>query len=85
MRSRVLPLLVLLGVLAAAFLYVRSTSPPWYERLRYPLRYESIVRAHARNYDLDPALLAAVIYAESKFDANDVPATASCKRRTSTM
>jgi soluble lytic murein transglycosylase len=28
------------------------------------------VRGHARNYDLDPALLAAVIYQESKFRAN---------------
>ena len=28
-----------------------------------------IVRGHARNYRLDPALLAAVIYQESKFDA----------------
>ena len=25
-----------------------STSPPWYERLRYPLRYSAIVRVHAR-------------------------------------
>ena len=39
------------------------------QRARYPLRYETIVRAHARNYDLAPSLLAAVIYAESKFDA----------------
>jgi len=28
------------------------------------------VRGHARNYDLNPALLAAVIEQESKFDAN---------------
>jgi soluble lytic murein transglycosylase len=39
----------------------------WYERVRYPLRYEAIVRGHARNYKLDPALIAAVIYQESKF------------------
>jgi soluble lytic murein transglycosylase len=36
-------------------------------RIRYPLKYGSIVRGHARNYRLDPALLAAVIYQESKF------------------
>src|SRR5207247_10280405 len=36
----------------------------------YPLRYEQIVRGHARNYSLDPALLAAVIYQESKFKAD---------------
>jgi len=39
-------------------------------RLWYPLRYESIVRGHAGHYRLDPALLAAVIYQESKFDAH---------------
>jgi soluble lytic murein transglycosylase len=60
---------VLLAVVGGAFLVVHESSPPWYERLRYPLRYEQIVRGHARNYDLDPALLAAVIYQESKFDA----------------
>ena len=36
-------------------------------RLRYPLHYDAIVRGHARNYRLDPALLAAVIYQECKF------------------
>ena len=39
------------------------------DRFRYPLRYEQIVRNHAKNYDLDPALLAAVIYTESRFNA----------------
>ena len=62
--------LALFAVLGAAFLYVDRTSPAWYERLRYPLSYEHIVVGHARNYDLDPALIAAVIYRESKFDAN---------------
>ena len=45
------------------------TSPPWFERLRYPLHYSRYVRVHAREHDLDPALLAAVIYQESKFHA----------------
>ena len=67
---RLIPLLALVAVAAGAFLYVHTSSPPWYERLRYPLEYGEIVRGHARNYDLDPAFLAAVIYAESKFDAN---------------
>lgn len=62
--------LVLLGALAAALLYVEETQPSWYARLRYPLEYEHIVRGHARQYDLDPALVAAVIYSESKFDAD---------------
>ncbi len=64
---RLLKVTVIVAVLAGAFFVVEETNPPWYERLRYPLEYESIVRSHARNYDLDPALLAAVIYQESKF------------------
>ncbi len=50
------------------------SGPAWYAHARYPLRYDAIVRAHARNYRLDPALLAAVIYQESRFrpDARSV-------------
>jgi soluble lytic murein transglycosylase len=66
---RLIALTVLLGVVAGLVLYVQSAEPSWYYRLRYPLSYEQIVRGHARNYDLEPALLAAVIYQESKFDA----------------
>jgi soluble lytic murein transglycosylase len=63
-------LLALLAVAAGGFAYVQQTKPAWYERLRYPLAYENIVVGHAKNYDLDPALLAAVIYRESKFRAD---------------
>ena len=41
---------------------------PWFERTRYPLEYEHILRVHGQNHDLDPALLAAVVYVESRFD-----------------
>jgi soluble lytic murein transglycosylase len=67
--KRLAVVLTVLVVAAGAFLVVDETSPPWYERIRYPLRYQEIVRGHARNYGIDPALLAAVIYQESKFDA----------------
>lgn len=59
-------LLAFAGVAA----WVVEAEPDWYLRTRYPLEYEHIVTAHARNYDLPPALLAAVIYAESRFDPN---------------
>jgi soluble lytic murein transglycosylase len=66
--------LVFLGAVVAALGIaagtIHLTKPAWYERLWYPLRYEEIVTGHARNYHLDPALLAAVIYQESKFDAD---------------
>jgi soluble lytic murein transglycosylase len=48
--------------------WVVESEPDFYLRARYPLEYEHIIRGHARNYDLDPALLAAVIYTESRFD-----------------
>ena len=60
--------LLALVVVAGAAAWVVTAEPEWYQRARYPLRYEAIVRTHARNYDLPPTLLAAVIYAESKFD-----------------
>jgi soluble lytic murein transglycosylase len=50
--------------------YLQRTEPAWWARIWYPLRYSTIVRAHAHNYDLNPALLAAVIDEESKFRAD---------------
>jgi peptidoglycan lytic transglycosylase len=64
-------IVLLMAVLvAAAGAVVVATEPDFYLRARYPLRYEHIVRGHAENYDLDPALVAAVIYQESKFQAD---------------
>jgi soluble lytic murein transglycosylase len=63
---------VLIAFVAAAAgiaLFALHSQPDFVQRFRYPLRYDQIVRVHARNYDLDPALLAAVIYTESKFNA----------------
>jgi soluble lytic murein transglycosylase len=58
--------------IAGAAAWIVEAEPDWYLRSRYPLEYEHIVTAHARNYDLPPALLAAVIYAESRFDPDAV-------------
>jgi len=66
--SRLAGLAVLVAALAGFAVYVLESEPRWYERLRYPLRYEEIVKGHARNYGLEPELLAAMIYQESKFD-----------------
>jgi soluble lytic murein transglycosylase len=70
--TRRLALLVVLGVGAVtALVYLQNPkTPDFLDRLRYPLRYEAIVRGHSRNYGIEPALLAAVIYQESKFDPN---------------
>jgi soluble lytic murein transglycosylase len=55
---------------AGAAAWVMDTEPDWFLRTRYQLEYERILTTHARNHDLDPALLAAVVYAESRFDPN---------------
>ena len=60
----------LVVALAATAFSLEQSKPGWYAQLRYPLSYEHVIRGHAENYDLDPALLAAVIYRESKFDAD---------------
>ena len=73
MRRIVLTVVLLLAVVAGAvWAYGESVGPGWWLRLRYPLEYENIVLGHAENYDLDPALIAAVIYRESGFDPDAV-------------
>jgi peptidoglycan lytic transglycosylase len=62
--------ITVIAVLAVSFGTIHLTRPAWYDRLWYPLKYEEIVLGHARNYRLDPALLAAVIYQESKFNSS---------------
>lgn len=63
---------IAVAILALAGLgaWVVEAEPDWYLRARYPLEYEHILRAHAKNHGLDPALLAAVVYVESRFDPN---------------
>jgi soluble lytic murein transglycosylase len=68
--KKLLVVLIIVTAIGGGFAYVNSSEPAWYVRIRYPLRYDAIVRGHARNYRLDPALLAGVIYQESKFRAS---------------
>ncbi len=58
-----------LAALVAVTLQLEASKPGWYAKHRYPLSYAHVIVGHARNYDLDAALLAAVIYRESKFDS----------------
>lgn len=63
-------LAVLALAVAGAAAWVYEDEPDWYLRARYPLEYEQLVRASAHRRDLDPSLVAAVIYTESRFDPN---------------
>lgn len=65
-RRRTAALVALLVVVAA----VVSLSSVWnraVEEIKLPLRHEDIIRQQAQAKGLDPALIAAVIYAESRF------------------
>lgn len=71
-RRRLWPLV---GLVVAALLLVAVVSgldalkgvDKAVTEITYPLRYDDIIRQQARAKNLDPALIAAVIYAESDF------------------
>jgi soluble lytic murein transglycosylase len=60
-----------LGAVAVAVLVAVLVAPLFQkaiQELSLPLRHEDIIRQQAADKHLDPALIAAVIYAESKFN-----------------
>ena len=63
-------MIVLVAAAAGVTAWFVHAPPEVIQKQRYPLRYRAIVKGHARNYRLEPALLAAVIYVESKFRAD---------------
>lgn len=62
----------IIGILAAVVItvivVVFVAQPSWYFRLFHPLSYPSYITTHAKNYDVPPELVAAVIYQESRFN-----------------
>jgi soluble lytic murein transglycosylase len=63
-------LALVIGTLLAAGAVFASTSPLFdkaVKELTLPLRHEDVIRQQAADKNLDPALIAAVIYAESRF------------------
>jgi len=56
-----------LVVLVGAWGVLQATKPAWYLRLVYPLTHDGAINVAAAKNDLDPALVAAIIYQESKF------------------
>jgi len=72
-RRRVVVLVVMLAVAALAVALAVPAIKRIVRELTYPLRDTAIINQQAAAEHLDPALVAAVIYAESKF----VPRTSS--------
>lgn len=69
LRRRRLALAVFCGLLAIVAVLSVPLARRAYEDLNLPLSYSSIIRQQAAQKRLDPALVAAVIYAETKFDS----------------
>ncbi len=61
--------ILLLALLAAALLVANGTFHHAAREISLPLRYDDIIRQQAREKNLDPALIAAVIFVESRFIA----------------
>ncbi len=61
--------ILLLALLVAGLLVANGTFHHAAREISLPLRYDDIIRQQAREKNLDPALIAAVIFVESRFIA----------------
>src|SRR2546421_782029 len=70
-RRRVVAAVVAITTLGLAGLVLYPMLHHAVKEITLPLRHDDIIRQQAARKHLDPALIAAVIYAESKFNARD--------------
>jgi peptidoglycan lytic transglycosylase len=75
-RRRAVTAIVALAIVAGAAIALFEPIEDAVREITLPLRHEDIIRQQARDKDLDPALVAAVIYRESKFRDQTSPAGA---------
>ena len=75
-RRRVAALLAFLALVVVGFAVVLPVADKAVKEVTLPLRHEDIIRQQARDKELDPSLIAAVIYAESHFRDQTSPAGA---------
>ena len=63
--------LLLLGFVVASAAVVMAILSPWADKavqeIKLPLRHDDIIRQQAQDKNLDPSLIAGVIYVESRF------------------
>ena len=71
-KRRKHPLLRAAMLLAVVAVVGTLFFPNWLRQLQYPVRLEPLVRETAAEYGLNPPLIAAVIYTESKYDPSAV-------------
>ena len=77
-RRRSALIIGMLGIaLVAAVIALKPTVDDAIKEITLPLRHEDVIRQQSRDKNLDPALVAAVIYRESKF--RDATSSAGAK------
>ena len=67
-RRRTLLVLVVVALTVVAVVMALPLARKAVNELGLPLHYQDVIRTQAADKHLDPALIAAVIYAETKFD-----------------
>jgi len=75
-RRRGLFVIALVAGLVAAIAIAQPQLEDAVQEVTLPLRHEDVIRQQAGDKGLDPALIAAVIYAESRFDPRESSAGA---------
>jgi soluble lytic murein transglycosylase len=66
-RRRIVALLVVAAVAALGAVALLPNAEKAVQELALPLRHEDIIRQQSADKDLDPSLVAGIIYAESRF------------------
>ena len=68
-RRRIVALLIALAALIAVIGTLLPTVDKAVKEVTLPLRHEDIIRQQSADKEVDASLIAAVIYAESRFDS----------------
>lgn len=66
-RRRAFGFVVVIAIVGTLGYVVSQAAQKGYRELALPLRHDDIIRQQAKRKNLDPALIAAVIYQESRF------------------
>lgn len=67
LRRRGFAFVVVILIVGSLGYVISQAAQKGYRELALPLRHDDIIRQQAKKKDLDPALIAAVIYQESRF------------------
>lgn len=64
-KALIIFLVVMVAIILIGYILRQSS---WYGKRTYPLKYEEYIVKYSKEYSLDPCLVAAVIWTESRFN-----------------